>query len=64
MEDKQHQEVQVNITLTLSANAELSKSTIIKELKKAIPKRVSNDIDLMKIKIDKIKEEAELYGNE
>ena len=62
------QEVQVNLTLTLSVNAELSKSKIIQQLKKGLKDGFSSsisqpDITIEKVHISKVKEEAEIYGN-
>jgi hypothetical protein len=64
------QEVQVNVTLFLEADADLSAI----EIKKIVYENLhlleepifftDRNVDLIKFEINSIKEEAEIYGNE
>ncbi len=59
------QEVQVNITLTVSADVKLSKTQIIKQVRDTLKNGIQYDhIETTKVKVNSVKEEAEIYGNE
>ena len=57
------QEVQVNLTVTLSVDTKLSKTQIIKQLKDTLNSIKYNHIETMKVKVHFVKEEAEIYKN-
>ena len=64
------QEVQVTLTITFDANADLSKEDIIVEMKdkNKLVYILNNppcilDLHYMEHKINVVKEEAEIYGN-
>ncbi len=59
------QEIQINISLTLSADATLSKSKIIAHLRKQLNAGVNDDkLALQKMKVNKLMEEKEIYDNQ
>ena len=59
------QEIQINISLTLSADATLSKSKIIAHLRKQLNAGVNDDkLSFKQMKVDKLMEEKEIYDNQ